>query len=97
MVKSIHVINCGVIRRKLLSHIRTEKNCRSEKNLGHRGYRKVKCELNQGLFMVYLYMYITFIVHSREGKEVIVLKLATKGRHAPHDDKKPLTDRGSLN
>ena len=86
-----------MIHRKLLSQLRTEKNRRSEKNLGHRGYRKVKCELNRGLVMVYLYMYIKFIVHSSEGKEVIVLKVATEGRHAPHDDKKPLTDRGSLN
>ena len=40
------------------------------KNQRHRGHRKAKCELNQALDMVNLY------VHSSDAKQVTVLKVA---------------------
>ena len=58
-----------------------EKNCRSEKSQGHRGHRKVKCEMSQALVMINLY--VKFNVHSSYAKQVIVLKVAdgrTDGR-----------------
>ena len=53
-----------------------EKMCRSEKSQGHRGYRKVKCEISQALVMINLY--VKFIVHSSYAKQVIVLKVADR-------------------
>ena len=65
-----------------------EKNCRSEKSQGHRGHRKVKCEMSPALVMINLY--VKFNVHSSYAKQVIVLKVAdrrTDGRtDAPGDD-----------
>ena len=58
-----------------------EKNCRSEKSQGHRGHRKVKCEMSQALVIINLY--VKFNVHSSYAKQVIVLKVAdgrTDGR-----------------
>ena len=46
-----------------------EKICRSEKNQGHRGHRKVECELNQDL--VIINVYVKFNVHSSNVKQVI--------------------------
>ena len=69
-----------------------EKNCRSEKSQGHRGHRKVKCEMSQALIMIN--HYVKFNVHSSYAEQVIVLKVAdrrtdgrTDGRtDAPGDD-----------
>ena len=65
-----------------------EKICRSEKSQGHRGHRKVKCEISQALVMINLC--VKFSVHSSYAKQVIVLKVAdrrTDGRtDAPGDD-----------
>ena len=65
-----------------------EKICRSGKSLGHRGRRKVKCEISQALVMINLY--VKFNVHSTHAEQVIVLKVAdrrTDGRTgAPDDD-----------
>ena len=52
----------------------SEKICRSGKSQGHRGHRKVKCEISQALVMINLY--VKFNVHSSYAKQVIVLKLA---------------------
>ena len=49
-----------------------KKNCRSEKSQGHRGHRKVKCEISQALVMINLY--VKFNVHSSYVTQVIVLK-----------------------
>ena len=49
-----------------------ENNCRSGKNQGQRGYRKVKCAISQALVMINLY--VKFNVHSSYVKKVIVLK-----------------------
>ena len=49
-----------------------KKNCRPEKSQGHRGHRKVKCEISQALVMIDLYA--KFIVQSSYVKQVIVLK-----------------------
>ena len=49
--------------------------CLSEKNQGHRGHRKVKCEISQALVMIN--MYVKFNVHSSYAK-VIVLKVANR-------------------
>ena len=49
-----------------------KKNGRSEKSQGHRGHRKVKCEISQALVMINLY--VKFNVHSSYVKQVIVLK-----------------------
>ena len=46
-----------------------EKICRSEKNQGHRGHRKVECELNQDL--VIINVYVKFNVHLSNVKQVI--------------------------
>ena len=48
--------------------------CRSEKSRGHRGHRKVKCEIRQTL--VILNLCVKFNVHSSYAKQVIVLKVA---------------------
>ena len=69
-----------------MNHV-NEKNCRSEKSQGHRGHRKVKCEMSQALVMINLYM--KFNEHSSYAKQVIVLKGGgqTDGRtRAPGDD-----------
>ena len=64
-----------------------EKICRFEKSQGHRGHRKVKCEISQALVMINLYM--KFNVHSSYAKQVTVLKVADKrtdgddNRHPP--------------
>ena len=51
------------------------KICRFEKSQGHRGHRKVKCEISQALVIVN--MYVKFNVHSTYAKQVlIVLKVA---------------------
>ena len=50
-----------------------EKICRSEKSQGHRGHRKVKCEISQALVMINLY--VKFNVHSSYAKQVIVLNV----------------------
>ena len=55
-----------------------EKICRSEKSQGHRGHRKVKCEIGQALVMINLY--VKFNVHSSYAKQVIVLKVADRLR-----------------
>ena len=55
-----------------------EKICRSEKSQGHRGHRKVKCEICQALVMINLY--VKFDVHSSYAKQVIVLKVADRLR-----------------
>ena len=49
-----------------------EKICRSEKSQGHRGHRKVKCEMSQALVMINLY--VKLIVHSSYAKQVISAK-----------------------
>ena len=65
-----------------------KKNCRSEKSQGHRGHRKVKCEIGQALVMINLY--VKFIVHCSYAEQVIVLKVVdrrTEGRTVtPGDD-----------
>ena len=43
-----------------------------------KGHRKVKCELNQGLVMINLY--VKFIVYSSKEKQVIALKVADRRR-----------------
>ena len=53
-----------------------EKMCRSEKSQGHRGHRKVKCEISQALVMISLY--VKFNVHSSYAKQVIVLNVADR-------------------
>ena len=58
-----------------MNHV-IEKNCRSEKSQGHRGHRKVKCEMSQALVMINLYM--KFNEHSSYAKQVIVLKVADR-------------------
>ena len=45
--------------------------CLSEKSQGHRGDRKVKCEISQAFVM----MYVKFIVHSTCAKQFIVLNV----------------------
>ena len=50
----------------------SKKNCRSEKSQGHRGHRKVKCEIRKALVMINLY--VKFNVHSSYVKQVMVLK-----------------------
>ena len=60
-----------------------KKNCRSEKSQGHRGYRKVKCQISQALVMINLY--VKFNVHSSYVKQVIVLKSGGQ-TDAPGDD-----------
>ena len=50
--------------------------CQLEKNQGHGGYRKVKCEISQALVLMNLY--VKFNVHSSYAKQVIVLKVADK-------------------
>ena len=61
-----------------------EKNCRFEKSQGHRGHRKVKCEMSPALVMINLY--VKFNVHSSYAKQVIVLKVADIRTDAPGDD-----------
>ena len=51
-----------------------ENICRSEKSQGHRGHRKVKCEISQVLVMIHLS--VKFNVHFTYAKQVIVLKVA---------------------
>ena len=58
-----------------------EKSCRSEINQGHKDHKKVKCELNQGLVMIKLY--VKFDVNSSNAKQdnakqAIVLKIAER-------------------
>ena len=53
----------------------TEKIRRSEKNHGHMGHRKVKCELIQALVMINL---VKFNAHSSNAKKFIVLKVANR-------------------
>ena len=60
----------------MLSKSRDEKICRSEKSQGHRGHRKVKCEVSQALVMINLY--VKFNVHSSYTKQVMVLKVGDK-------------------
>ena len=60
-----------------------------EKSQGHRGHKKVKCEISQALVMITLY--VKFNVHSSYAKKLIVLKWRTDrwtgGRmEAPGDD-----------
>ena len=50
-----------------------KKNCRSEKSQGHRGHRKVKCEIGQKLVMI-ICIHVKFNVHSSYVKQDIVLK-----------------------
>ena len=59
-MKWIYGINFGAIgpHKKMLSE---SKNCRSEKK-GHRGHRKVECEISQALVMINLYVKLN--VHS---------------------------------
>ena len=54
-----------------MNHV-NENNCRSEKNQGQRGYRKVKCAISQALVMINLYGKCN--VYSSYVKQVIVLK-----------------------
>ena len=42
------------------------------RSIGDRGHRKVKCELNQALVMINLYV---INVHSSNAKQAIVLKV----------------------
>ena len=53
-----------------------EKICQSEKSQGHRGHKKVKCEISQAFVMINLY--VKFTVHSTYAKQVIVLKVADR-------------------
>ena len=53
-----------------------KKNCRSEKSQGHRGHRKVKCEISQASVMINLY--VKFNVHCSYAEQVIVLKVADR-------------------
>ena len=61
-----------------------EKICRSEKNQGHRGHRKVKCKISQALVMINLF--VKFNVHFTYAKQVIVLKVSDRRTDAPDDD-----------
>ena len=61
-----------------------ETNYRSEKSQGHRGHRKVKCEMSQALVMINLY--VKFNVHSSYAKQVIVLKVADRRTDASGDN-----------
>ena len=56
------------------------------KSQGHRGHRKVKCEISQALVMITLY--VKFNVHPSYAKQVIVLKVADRRTDAPGDDKR---------
>ena len=60
-------------------------------NEGHRGHRKVKCELDQALVIITLWAYIKFNVHSSNVKQVIVLEVADRRTNAPHDDNRHAT------
>ena len=55
-----------------------EKICRAGKSQGHRGHRKVKCEISQALVMINLH--VKFNVHSSYAKQVIGLKWRIDGR-----------------
>ena len=65
-----------------------KKNYRSEKSQGHRGHRKVKCEISQALVIINLY--VKFNVYCSYAEQVIELEVAdrrTDGRtNAPGDD-----------
>ena len=50
-MKILYGLNFGAIHRKQLSELR-----KREKNKGHEGHRKVKCELSQGLVIINLHM-----------------------------------------
>ena len=69
-MKWMYGINFGTIHKKMLSESRNEKICRFEKSQGHKGHRKVKCEMSQALVMINLY--VKFNVHSSYAKHVIV-------------------------
>ena len=60
-----------------------EKICRSKKSQGHRGHRKVKCEISQASVMITLYVKLN--VHSTDTKQVIVLKVANRRTHERAD------------
>ena len=49
-------MNFGVIHKKWWVNRVNEKICRSRKSQGHRGHKKFKCELSQGLVMINLYV-----------------------------------------
>ena len=49
-----------------------EEICQSGKSQGHRGHRKVKCEISQALVMINLY--VKFKVHSSYAKQIISAK-----------------------
>ena len=55
-----------------------EKYCRSEKSQGHRGHRKIKCEISQALVMITQTLYVKFDVLSTYAKHVIVLEVADR-------------------
>ena len=52
------------------------KNCRSEKSQGHRGHRKVKCEISQAIGMINLYVKVN--EHCSYAVQVIVLTVADR-------------------
>ena len=58
--------------------------CRSEKSEGHRGHRKVECEISQALVMINLY--VKFNLYYSYVKQVIVLNVADGRTDAPGDD-----------
>ena len=65
-----------------------KKNCRSKKSQGHRGHRKVKCEISQALVMINLC--VKFNVHCIYAEQVIVLKSGgqTDGRKDGRTDER---------
>ena len=56
---------------------------RSEKSQGHRGHRKVKCEISA---LVMINLCVKFIVHSSYTRQVMVLEVADRRTDAPGDD-----------
>ena len=54
----------------------TKKTVDLKKSQGHRGHRKVKCEMSPALVMINFY--VKFNVHSSYAKQVIGLKVANR-------------------
>ena len=76
----------------MLSDFRYRKKLLLGKNQGHRGHRKIKCEISQALVMINQTLYVKFDVHSTYATHVIVLKVADRRTDRrmdqPDDDNK---------
>ena len=59
-----------------------------KKSQGHRGHRKVKCEISQALVMIT--MYVKCDVQYTYAKQVIVLKVTVRRTDTPDDDNRHL-------